>query len=70
MINSIHCVFQVNEDDFSMFKNVIHIDAGDNHLQLRKFSIDIAIVVITGCCRLFSGAYVYWQNISKAHAEI
>ena len=27
----------VNEDDFSMFKNVIHVDAGDNNLQLLNF---------------------------------
>ncbi|CAB4016101.1 X-ray radiation resistance-associated 1-like, partial [Paramuricea clavata] len=27
----------VNEDDFSMFKNVIHIDAGDNNLRLVHF---------------------------------
>ena len=30
-------MFQVNEDDFSMFKNVIHIDAGDNNLELGKY---------------------------------
>lgn len=28
---------QVNEEDFSLFKNVIHIDAGENNLQLRHF---------------------------------
>ena len=28
---------QVNENDFLLFDNVIHVDAGDNNLPFRKF---------------------------------
>lgn len=29
---------QVNENDFLLFDNVIHVDAGDNNLPFRKFN--------------------------------
>ncbi|XP_028405734.1 X-ray radiation resistance-associated protein 1-like [Dendronephthya gigantea] len=60
----------VNEDDFSMFSNVIHIDAGDNNLQLvhfRRFpnlkTLELPLNKISGTVVLQDKDFVWLETL-------
>ena len=60
----------VNEDDFSMFKNVIHIDAGDNNLQLLNFrrfpslkTLELPLNNISGTIALQEKDFVWLETL-------